>query len=388
MSQAASALSSDSISDKEALKTVTNLVKQSSGKHLITSQNEVARQPEVLEGCAKLLTRTNSKLQAKAAQAIGTYAFGSETVASQIVQAPGMLDNLATIMEQDDKDAQLEAARTVCNCASYSREAVDTIVANGNLMTALQGLCASKDAKVKSKAIAAISCLSAYPNAATVLQNTPIVESYLMPVVSAKKGLFGSNDIFQVTRLDAITAVVNLGGTVHIGKSATKEALKSFKACLEASLKGKQWAASSFSPATTLGPLSKLACDETVRPLFADLKFVKVFAQAFATCSSLGEQALAMQCLANVSQDPGCLKSMKKPKYNLVSLLQGKLGCDHSKQLAAYLIDVLQKQEETPSHNDSHTEEASEKKEGGDDSDEEGEETDPSGKIVDGAPSS
>ena len=365
MSQAASALASDSISDKEALKTVTNLVKQSSGKHLLTSQNEVARQPEVLEGCAKLLTRTNSKLQAKAAQAIGTYAYGSETVASQIVQAPGMLDNLATIMEQDDKSAQLEAARTVCNCASYSREAAEAIVANANLLSALQGLCGSKDANVKAKAIAAVSSLSAYPSASETLKNTGIVNGALMPVVGAKKGLFGSNDTFQVTRLDAMTAVVNLGGSVSLGKAATKEALKSFKACLEASLKGKPWAGATWTPAITLGPLSKLANDESVRPLFAELKFVKVFANAFATCASIGEQAMAMQCLANVSQDGGCLQSMRKPKYNLVPLLQAKLSCEHSKQLAAYLVDIIQK-EETPSHNDSNTEEVSEKKDGND----------------------
>jgi len=96
---------------------------------------------------------------------------------------------------------------------------------------------------------------------------------------------------------------------------------------------------------------------------------------------------MAMQCLANVSQDAKCLTSMKKKKYNLVSLLQNKLGCEHSKTLAAYLIDVLSKQEETPSHNDSNTEEASEKKDGGDDSDDDCENTDPSGKIVEPAAS-
>jgi len=380
MSQAASALSSDSISDKEALKTVTNLVKQSSGKHLITSQNEVSRQPEVLEGCAKLLTRTNSKLQAKAAQAIGTYAFGSETVASQIVQAPGMLDNLATIMEQDDKTAQLEGARTVCNCASYSQEAAEAIVNNASVVAALQNLCASKDANVKAKAIAAISSLSAYPAAVTVLNQTSVVSSTLMPVVNAKKGLFGSNDTFQVTRLDAMTAVVNLGGSINLSKGSTKEALKSFKACLEASLKGKPWAGATWTPAITLAPLSKLACDEGLRPLFAELKFVKVFVSAFATCGTIGEQSLAMQCLANVSQDAQCLKSIKKPKYNVLPMLQAKLNCEHSKTLAAYLIDALSK-DDGASHNDSNTEEASEKK--GDDSDEDCENTDPEGKIVD-----
>eukprot|EP00285_Hemiselmis_virescens_P011304 CAMPEP_0173380356 /NCGR_PEP_ID=MMETSP1356-20130122/3055_1 /TAXON_ID=77927 ORGANISM="Hemiselmis virescens, Strain PCC157" /NCGR_SAMPLE_ID=MMETSP1356 /ASSEMBLY_ACC=CAM_ASM_000847 /LENGTH=399 /DNA_ID=CAMNT_0014333917 /DNA_START=75 /DNA_END=1274 /DNA_ORIENTATION=- len=374
MSEAASALSNESISDKEALKTVTNLVRGASAKNLISSQNELSRQPEVLEGCAKLLTRTNSKLQTKACQAIGTYAFGSETVATQIVQSPGMLDNLASVMEQDDKAAQLEAARTVCNCTAYSVEAADAFAAHTGCVNALTNLCGSKDAAVKAKAIAAISSLSAYPNGAEVLKNTSIVDTTLIPIVNSKKSLFGNNDLFQVTRLDAMTAIVNLrGGNIDLNKATAKEALKTFKTCLESSLKGKSWAGASWTPSITLLPLSKLACNEAIRPLFGELKFVKLFVTAFAQCASLAEQSLAMQCLGNISSDKACLTSMRKKKYNLNALLQPKTSCEHSGILAVYLVDLLAKvdaSEEANSNDAAPTDDAtSEKKDGDSDSD-------------------
>jgi hypothetical protein len=190
---------------------------------------ELQRQPEILEGCAKLLVRQNSKLQNETCKALGTFAFGSDGVAVQITRAPHMLDNIAKIMSNDEKDAQLEAARVICNCASYSNEAAESIAQNQATITALLRLCKSKDAQIKSKAVGAVACLSANPAAVEVLQNTSVVDDSLMPCVMSKKPLFGSKDLFDQTRLDALTAIVNLGKHVEMGNSTAKEALKTFK---------------------------------------------------------------------------------------------------------------------------------------------------------------
>jgi hypothetical protein len=190
---------------------------------------ELERQPQILEGCAKLLVRQNSKLQNETCKALGTFAFGSDGVATQITRAPSMLDNIAKVMSNDDKDSQLEAARLICNCASYSMEAAESIAQNQATVSALLRLCKSKDAQVKSKAIGAVSCLSACPAAMEILQNTSVVDDSLMPCVLSKRPLFGGKDVFEVTRLDALTAIVNLGKHVDMTNSTAREALKTFK---------------------------------------------------------------------------------------------------------------------------------------------------------------
>lgn len=319
-------------------------------------------QPSVIEGCAKMLSRTNSKLQREACKAIGNFAYGSDAVAASIVSADGMLDNLAVVMTQDDTSAQIEACRAVSNCGAYSQDAAEGIVNHKDLVAALERLCASKKADVKAKAVAALSCLTAYPNCASILKVGSVL-STLMPVVAEKKSMFGNKDLFDVTRLDAMTAIVNLDGNIDVSRGIAKDALKTFKACLVASLKGCKYAGSVWAPAVTLIPLSKLARNGAMQPIFGELKIVKTLITAFSSTRTLGEQSAALQALANLSGDKQCMSSMRKPKYNLVALCQHKLNCPHSKLLAEYLVELLQKEDNNVDEaNNSNTEDRTEDK--------------------------
>lgn len=292
-----------------------------------------------------------------------------------------MLDNLAVVMTQDDTSAQLEAARVISNCGAYSSDAAEAIVANKDVMSALQGLCSSKNAQVKSRAVAAIATLTAYPTCAKVMKEETTVMSSLMPMVSDKKSMFGSTDLFQVTRLDAMTAVTNLDGTVNVSKAIAKDALKSFKMCLDASLKGTKFAGATWTPMVTLQPLSKLSRNEEMQPVFGELKMVKSLVGALASSTSLAEQAAAMQCLANLSSDKQCLSSMRKAKYNVATLCTSKLSCPHSKLIAEYLLGMVTKEDNNVDEgNNSHTEETTEGAKSMPESDDEGAGS-PSGKI-------
>ena len=321
---------------------------------------EISSKPEVIEGVSKLLTRTNSKIQRDACKAIGNFA-RSDTVASSVVSTPGMLDNLAVVMTQDDTSAQMEAARAIANCGAYSSDAAEAIVANKDVLSALQGLTSSKNAQLKSRAVAAIATLSAYPMCAKKMKEETTIVNSLMPMVSDKKSMFGSNDLFQSTRLDAMTAVTNLDGTINVSKPVAKDALKSFKMCLDASLKGSKFAGTTWAPLVTLIPLSKLSNNPEMQSVFGELKFVKSLVRALSTSDSLAEQAAAMQCLANLSNDKQCLSSMRKAKYNVAALCTSKLSCPHSKLIAEFLLGMVTKEDNNVDEgNNSQTEETTE----------------------------
>mmetsp|Transcript_57740 Transcript_57740/g.141645 ORF Transcript_57740/g.141645 Transcript_57740/m.141645 type:complete len:410 (-) Transcript_57740:365-1594(-) len=382
MGHVAQVLSDDSVSDKEALKTVNELVRTgSSGKLQVSSaQRELEDEPEVINGMSRLLVRKNSKLSAQACRALGTFSYGSNAVSCAVVRAPGMLDNLANLMETDTKESQLEAARLLCNCAAYSIEAAEEIAMNPAVLDALQKLCRSKDMQVKAKGVGCISTLSECPAALEVLKNTTIVEDCLMNCVFAKKGLFGNKDLFDAQRMDALTAIVNLDKYVDLSKSTAKDSLKTFKTCLEQSLKGKTWAGVSYSPYNSLVPLAKLSSSDAMKPLFNELKFVKTLCHALETCTTVAERSLALQCLTNLSTNKGCLKSMKKPKYNMLRLCDRQLSCSHSSVLAEYMLEELSKEvitsvdeTETNDNTDTKDEVTEQKDDEGDNSSNDGE---------------